>query len=117
MRFCETPLLFLLVLSTAAAKPKVAIINVQRAIVSTQDGKAAAAALAIKYAPDQARMAKEQQEIDELNRQLSDGTAQTEQDSAQLKARIDASVRTHRRNEEDLRAKFEQDRKQVLADL
>jgi len=99
------------------AKSKVAILNVQKAIISTQDGKAAAEELKRKFAPDEARLANEQQEIDRLQSQLKDTPAHTDDETASLKARITTLTTSHHRRVEDAAQRFEQERMRVLKEL
>ena len=107
-----------LALSVAAeARPKVAILNIQRAITSTEDGKAAAAELQRKFVPDQDKLSIEQGEIDELEKQFQDRAARSEEENRQLRSRIDDLTRTHRRHQEDAQRKFDDERRRVLAEL
>jgi outer membrane protein len=115
------PVLFLLgamvCLVPAEAKSKVAILNVQKAIISTQDGKTAAEELQRKFAPDQARLSDEQREIETLEKQLKDAGGRTDEATASLKARITTLIASHHRRVEDAGSKFEQERIRILKEL
>jgi Skp family chaperone for outer membrane proteins len=102
-----TLLLAAALVATAEAKPKVAILNIQNAIISTGDGKAAAAEMHRKFDPEQESLAAEQREIDELRGR----------NDSSLKARIEALEQSHRRRIEDARQRFETEQKRVLKDL
>jgi Skp family chaperone for outer membrane proteins len=102
-----TLLLATALLATVQAKPKVAILNIQSAVLATSDGKAAAAEMHRKFDPEQERLAAEQREIDELRAR----------NDSSLKARIEALEQSHRRRIEDARQKFEMEQKRVLKDL
>jgi outer membrane protein len=117
MRSASILLLALAVSVAAQARPKVAILNIQRAIKSTQDAKAAAAELQRKFAPDQEKLSTEQREIDELETQFQGSTARSEDETRLLRSRIDDLTRTHRRHVEDARSKFDQEQRRVLAEL
>ena len=111
-------LLLALALSVASqARPKVAILNMQRAITSTQDGKVAAAELQRKFAPDLEKLSAEQREIDELEKQFQDRASHSEEENRQLRSRIDDLTRTHRRHQEDGQRKFEDERRRALAEI
>jgi len=104
-------------LAPAEARSKVAILNVQKAIVSTQDGKTAAEELKHKFAPDQTRLANEQQEIDSLESQLKDATGHSDEETTTLKARVATMTTSHRRRVEDAQQRFEQERLRVFKEL
>jgi Skp family chaperone for outer membrane proteins len=99
----------------AEAKPKIAIFNSQRAILSTEDGKAAATELKRKFEPDQEKLDQEQREIDSLGNDLR--ASNDIEEMAALRARIDALVRTHYRRRDDLHKKLEEERIRVLNQL
>jgi Skp family chaperone for outer membrane proteins len=116
MRLLSIPLVAIAASSPAAARTNVAILNVLCAITATKDGKAAVTELERKFAPDQEKLSKDQEEIDELQKLLRDAAARAE-DVRPLRARLDDRIRTHRRIQQDLQAKFEEERKRVLAEL
>jgi Skp family chaperone for outer membrane proteins len=103
---------------SADAKPRVAILNPQQALLATDDGKAADAAMQRKFGAEGARISEQQREIDALQAQLHDETARTPPpDTAALEARIAALTARHRRAAEDLQHDFERERTRVLKDL
>jgi outer membrane protein len=101
----------------AEAKPKVAILNVQKAILSTEEGKTAAAALTRKFAPKEARLSKEQREIENLESQLHGGAVRTDDEAASLKARIATLAGNNRRALEDARQEIDVEQKRILNEL
>jgi len=116
MKFHSLLLSVLMLAGTAAAKPRVAVLNAQQAILETQDGKAASAALRNKFGPFASQVSAQQEEIDRLQQQL-DQPERTVEETASLKARIAALTQRHRRNQEDLQVEVEQEQKRLLQDL
>lgn len=117
MRSVSILLLALALPFGAQASPKVAILNMQRALTSTQDGKAAVAELERKFAPDTEKLSTEEREIGELEKQFRSPASRSDEETRLLRSRIDEVSRTHRRHVEDAQAKFEQERKRVIAEL
>lgn len=98
----------------AQARTKIAILNVQKAVLSTEEGKTAAEALQQKVAPEQARLSEQQLQIQDLENQLRDATGDAEQEKAQLKARIAGLTASFRRSREDAQHNFDVERTRVL---
>lgn len=87
-------------------QPRVAILDVQKAVLSTEDGKAASIEMHDKFDPEQRRLANEQQEIRSLRSQLSGDDG-----------RIAALEQSYRRKTEQAREKFETERQRVFKEL
>lgn len=100
------------------APNKVAIINITNAILSTNDGKAAASALQAKFAPKQEELQKRQQEIASLRDQLAKGSATMSQEAKdKLMRDIDTNTKTLNRLTEDAQADLDQEQGKVQQDL
>jgi len=108
-------LLLLASLGIASAQIKVAIINVQNAVLETAEIKKAQTDLEAKYRPQQAELEKLQKEIVDLQGQLQAGqgklTPQAEQDIQITGAR---KQRELKRRSEDLQAEVDRERNEVL---
>ena len=100
----------------AAAKPRVAVLNVQQAIASTEDGKAASAAMQRKFGAQQERLSGEHHEIELLKQQLDRGDL-TAEEAASLKARIATLTQKHQRLQEDFEYEVQEEQKRLLKDL
>jgi outer membrane protein len=101
----------------AQARTKIAILNVQQAVLSTEEGKTAAEALQKKVAPEQARLSGVQRQIQDLESQLRDQAGRNDQETAQLKARIAALTATYRCGREDDQHNVDVERTRVLNEL
>lgn len=100
-------------MGAAAAQAKVAIINVQRAIVETAEIKKAQGELEAKYKPRTAELEKVQKELQDIQTQLQSGklTPQQEQD---LQARGQRRQREYQRIGEDLQGDVDRERNEIL---
>ncbi|MFB3776858.1 MAG: OmpH family outer membrane protein [Bryobacteraceae bacterium] len=100
---------------TASQPSKVAIINLQGAISSTQDGQKAAAELQERYEPKRKALEKQQNEIQALRDQLSRGS-NTMSDEAKLALQrdIDQKTKAFNRDTEDAQADFQMDQDRLL---
>jgi outer membrane protein len=101
----------------AQARTKIAILNVQQAVLSTEEGKTAAEALQQKVAAEQARLSGVQRQIQDLESQLRDQAGRNDQDTAQIKARITSLTATYRRGREDDQHYVDVEQKRVLNEL
>jgi outer membrane protein len=101
MNLASSLLTALVLLAPIQAKPKVAILNIQKAILSTEDGKAASAELQRKSAPVQQRLKEQEVEIARQKNQPG----------------VETLEKTHRREMEDARHQLEVERDRVLKDL
>lgn len=100
------------------AATKVAVIHIQNAIISTQDGKKAAAELQERYDPKRDEIEAKQKEITGLQEQLKRGSnTMSEEAKESLMREIDSKTRSLNRAAEDAQADFEQDQNRILQEL
>jgi outer membrane protein len=97
---------------------KVAVINIQSAIVSTKDGQKAAADLESKYGPRRKQVDARQAELASLRDQLQKGQ-NTLSDAAknELYKNIDQKTKSLNRDMEDASAELQQDQDRLIQDL
>jgi outer membrane protein len=101
-----------------SAATKVGVINIQAALVSTNDGKKAAAELEAKRAPKTKEMERRQAEIRSLQDSLNrGGNAMSEAAKAELVRNIDQKTKAFNRDLEDANAEWEQDQQKVINEL
>ena len=100
-------------IGSAAAQAKVAIINVQRAIIETAEIKKAQSELEAKYRPRTAELEKLQKELQDIQTQLQSGklNPQAEQE---LQARGQRRQREYQRVGEDLQGDVDRERNEIL---
>lgn len=92
------------------AGTRVGIINIQDAIVRTEDGQKVAKMLQEKYAPRQSELEKKKRELDELQAQLSKGrNTMSEEARNNLIRQIDQKTKSLTRDNEDATAEFQQE--------
>ena len=114
--------LSLVALATTAfaqtAPTKVGIINIQGAIVGTQDGQKAIKALEEKSAPRRKDLETKQASIQQLQTQLrtSSNTA-SEETKAKLMRDVDARTKSYNRDLEDAQAEFDQEQQKLLNEI
>ncbi len=97
----------------AAAQAKVAIINVQRAIVETAEIKKAQVSLEAKYKPRTVELEKLQKELQDIQTQMQGGKL-TPQQEADLQARGQRRQREYQRVGEDLQGEVDRERNEIL---
>ena len=98
----------------AAPSPaKVAIINVQRAIVDTAQIKKAQADLEAKFKPRAAEVEKLQKELQDIQARLQGGKA-TPQEESELQMRGQRRQREYQRLTEDLQGEVDRERTEIL---
>jgi len=102
----------------AAAPTKVGIINIQQAILATQDGQKAVTELEQKFAPTKAQIDKMQNDVLQVEDKLKKG-AQTLSDDArqQLMRDLDQKATALKRATEDAQAEAEQEQGRVMNTL
>jgi outer membrane protein len=100
---------------TANLPTKVAIINIQQAIVSTKDGEKARDDLNARFAPKYQNLESQQKEITALRDQFNKGvnTMSTEARS-KLSQDIDDKTRDYNRSAEDLQAEVQQEQGKLV---
>ena len=70
--------------SATTAAPRVALVNIQDAILATSDGQAAAKQLDEQFSPRKAKLDEEQKAIAALQKQLDDGAALSDDERKSL---------------------------------
>jgi outer membrane protein len=114
----RTGLLCLTLLSVtglASAQSKVAIINLQRAVLESDEIKKASSELEAKYKPRQQAAEKLQQDLQSIQQQLQAGQGKlSPQGEADLQAQGTRKQRELTRVTEDLQADVERDRNAIL---
>ena len=102
----------------APAPTKIAILNIQRAILSTKDGQKAATELQAKYDPKRAELQKRQSNIQSMEDQLRKGGATMSDDAkGKLQRDIDSSTKALQRDGQDLNDELDQDNQRLMQDL
>jgi Skp family chaperone for outer membrane proteins len=102
-------------LQVPPAHPRVAVLDIQKATASTNEGKTATNDLHLKFDPEVAKLEQERLKIEEMKQRMLSidfidfrGTAAKD---------LDARLKRYRRNSEDSRQTFEAEQKRVLAEL
>ena len=103
----------------AAAPTKVAIINVQKAILQTKDGQKAAGELQAKFTAQAARAREEAgRHCRRLQDQMRKGSATMSEDAkAKLMRDIDANQKSLQRDTEDFEADVQQEEGKIMQEL
>jgi outer membrane protein len=102
-----------LLMGAATAQSKIAIINLQRAIVETAEIKKAQAELEAKFKPRTEELAKLQKELQDIQTELQSGKL-TPQQQSDLQARGQLRQRQYQRAGEDLQAEVDRARNDIL---
>ena len=101
--------------AVASAQSKVAVINLQKAVLESDEIKKASAALEAKYKPRQAELEKLNSEIQSIQQQLQSGAGKlTPQAEAELNAQGARKQRDLQRKSEDLQADVDRERNEIL---
>jgi outer membrane protein len=107
--------LWLTLCGVAGAQTKVGIINIQDAIIRTEEGQKTAKALQEKYTPRQQALEKSKRELDDLQAQLSKGRNTMSEDARNKLIRdIDAKTKALQRDNEDASAEFQQEESKLI---
>jgi outer membrane protein len=107
-----------LALPALAQNPKVGVINLQSAIVSTKDGQKAANEIQSRFNPKKADLDKRQSDIAQLQNQLNQGQNTLSEDARQKLVReIDQKTKSLNRDTEDARAELDQDEQKIMNEL
>ncbi len=94
---------------------KVGIINIQDAIVRTEEGQKAAKALQDKFAPRQAELEKEKRELADLQAQFNKGrNTMSEEARNSLIRQIDQKNKTLTRDNDDATADYQQEESKLI---
>ena len=100
------------------APTKVAVIDIQAAIIQTKDGQKAAADLKTKFGPKQSELEKKQSDVAQLQQTLSKGSNTLSEEAKQKTMRdIDAKNTALKRDTEDANADLEQEQQRIMGDL
>jgi outer membrane protein len=101
-----------------AAPTKVAIIQFQAAVLATQEGQAAQAALKTKYDPRKAQLEKRQADLQAIDDKLQKGGATlAAAERAKLEADLASGSRSLKNDAEDMNSDAEQDQNKLLQAL
>jgi outer membrane protein len=99
----------------APAQTKVAIINLQRAVVESAEIKAAAVAMEAKYKPRVAEIEQLNKEVGAIAQNLQANAGKlTEQAQAELNAQAQRKQRDMQRKQDDLQADVDRERNEIL---
>lgn len=116
--FFRLPVLIGALALVAAAQQKIAVIDVQSALIATQDGKKAAADLSAKYSPRDQALQRRQAEIQAKQEQYRKNQATMSADArAAAEKDLDNLTRTFQRDAQDAQQDLEQDQQRILQQL
>jgi outer membrane protein len=117
-RFLIAPLLVIACSLSAWAQQKIAVIDMQSALLGTKDGQKAAAELKAKFAPKEQELQKKQQEMQSKTEQLRK-TENTISDEAKvaLQTEIAALQRNLQRDSQDAQQDLQEEQQRILGDL
>lgn len=97
------------------AQTKVAVINLQRAVLESEEIQKASATMEARYKPRQAELEKLQRDMQALQQQLQSGAGKlTQEAQADLTAQGQRKQREMQRKSEDLQADVDRERNEVL---
>jgi len=104
--------------ATGPAPTKIAIINIQSAILNTKDGQKAAADVQAKFNPRKTELDKKRSDVEALQEQLRKGSA-TMSDEAKdrLQKDIDAGTKELNRRGQDMNDDLEGEQGRIMQDL
>lgn len=98
--------------------PKIAIINIQEAIVRSNDGQEALRQIQTRFAPKEAELQQQQRELAELQSQLrNQERTLSEEEQARRVRTIDEKTRMLNRAAEDAQAEFQQAQQDVGTEI
>jgi outer membrane protein len=98
----------------ASAQVKVAVVNVQKAMLESDELKKASAEMEAKFKPRQDELTKLQSDLQSIQQQLGSGRL-TPQASADLQAQGAKKQREAQRIADDLQADIEREKQEILA--
>ena len=106
-------------LAKAQAPPtKIAIINMQGAILSTKDGQKAQQELQNKFTPKKSELEKKQADLTALQEQLRKGSAtMSDEAKAKIQSDITNGQKSLQRDGEDFDAEVQQEEQKLMGDL
>lgn len=98
-----------------AGGTKVGIINIQDAIIRTEEGQKTAKTLSEKYAPRQGDLEKKKRDLDDVQAQLSKGRNTMSEDArTNLIRQIDQKSKALTRDNEDATAEYQQEESKLI---
>ena len=118
-KFLIAPALALgFVLSAAAQTQKIAVLDMQGALLQTQDGQKAAAELKTKFGPKEAEFTKRQQDLAAKQEQYRKGEATMSADAKAAATRdIETMTRNLQRDADDAKADFQTEENRLLGGI
>ncbi len=116
--FIIAPLLAIVSAMGAFAQQKIAVIDMQSALLGTKDGQKAVAELKAKFTPKEQELAKRQQDLQAKQDQLrkTENTI-SEEAKATLARDIDNMTRSLQRDSDDANQDLQQEQQRILGDL
>jgi outer membrane protein len=97
---------------------KIAVIDIQVAIMNTKEGSAAAGALQVKYQPKKDEFDKRQRDIQALQDQVKKGAATMSDDAkAKIERDMDSKTKSLQRDTQEVSDDYEQDMGKVFQEL
>jgi outer membrane protein len=103
---------------SGAAPTKIAIVNIQSAILNTKQGQKAAADVQAKFSPRKTELDKKRSEIDALQEQLRKGSATMSDDAKErLQKDIEAGTKDLNRKGQDMNDDLEAEQGRLMQDL
>jgi outer membrane protein len=102
----------------AAVPTRIAIINIQKAIVDTKEGQKAAASLQTKFNPRKATLEKRQADIQSMQDQLRKGSAtMSEEAKARMERDIETNTKSLQRDAQDLNDDVDQENGKLMNEI
>ena len=98
-----------------ATPTKVGIIDIQRAVTSTDEGKRSLEALKKKYEPRQAGLQKQRSEVEELAKQLRASEKMADDARSALLKNLEQKQIALRRDAESAQVDFQADQREIVA--
>ena len=102
----------------AVVPTKIAIINIQKAIIETRDGQKAAAELQTKFNPRKSALEKRQTDITAMQEQLRKGAAtMSEEAKARMEKDIETNTKSLQRDAQDLNDDVDQENGKLMNEI
>ncbi|MEZ5352635.1 MAG: OmpH family outer membrane protein [Bryobacteraceae bacterium] len=118
MKFATIAAAVLSLASVAAAQNKIAVIHIQQAMVTTDEGQKAATGLQAKFEPRKKELEEKQRQLQQKQAELSKGSnTMAEAKRLSLTRDIDSMTKSLQRDSQDAQDEFEQEQNRILGDL
>lgn len=102
----------------AAIPTKIAIINIQQAILGTADGKKAAADLQTRFSPRKSTLEKRQADVQQMEDQLRKGSAtMSDEAKARMQRDIESNTKSLQRDAQDLNDDVDQENGKLMNEI